>query len=1001
MTPFTSNNCDLHSIESQSVEVNDDHDPDNIIPEFLSRYYNIPQLKDLLSNNSDDSFSVFHCNTRSLSKHIDSLQDLLVTIDNQFSLIGISETKLNENSICNVDIPNYIFLRHDSPTSAGGVGLYIHNSIKFLPRNNLDLRIDNCENLWVEIELSRGQKNIIVGLIYRHPNADISQFSDALSTTLDEISNENKQVIILGDINIDLIKYESNHIISEYLDMLYSNFCFPVITQPTRITDHSETLIDHIYTNVLDKVLVPGICFADISDHFPIFLSIESTNFAKKSEMKTIRDFKNFCKDDYLNELSEVEWNLQGDVNSLCSGFLSTFTSIVNKHIPVKSISKQQRKLLRKPWITPGLLRSIKHKHSVYYHCFVKGNDVQKLRYKQYSNMLNRIKEQSKRQYYKNKIFNVKNNTKEIWRIINQIIKLKSKGSYVPDKIIKDGVEFQNSEDIANQFNLHFRDIGPSLASKLSPSSKPFTDYLSPLISSNSFFVNPTNPQEIHSLICSLDSSKASGPSGIPLSLIKIAASHICSPLSYIFNESLSSGTFPDALKLSKIIPLYKGGASYDLSNYRPISLLSPFSKILEKLMYKRLLTFLDLNDTLFKYQFGFRKKHSTSLALIEIIDHMLNALDKGLYVCGVFVDLSKAFDTVDHSILLSKLSTYGVRGVAWSWFKSYLISRPQYVDLKGVTSSVTHSKCGVPQGSILGPLLFLIYMNDIANCSEVLSFRLFADDTNIFMDGKNSTDIEQIINPELDKLANWLNANKLSLNLTKSKYMIISSSRKEKLECNLLLNNNPLDETNCIKYLGVYIDQNLTWSNQISIVSKKIAKNIGMISKLRHYVDLDTLRKVYFALVYPYLQYGAITWANTYKSRLTQLNVLNNKAVRLITFSHFQAHAPPLYKSLGILQLKDIVFIQIALFMYDYLNNHLPQAFQNYFMSSSETHSYETRYAGNLNYYLPNVNTNFGKFSLKFLGPKIWSCIDGNIKQSSRSFFVKKLKRDILDAYL
>jgi len=632
----------------------------------------------------------------------------------------------------------------------------------------------------------------------------------------------------------------------------------------------------------------------------------------------------------------------------------------------------------------------------LYYHNYVKGDNAQKEYYKKYSNKLNRVKEESKRMYYKNKIASTKNNTKETWNIINQIIKIKSKTSYTPDKIIKNDVEITQPQEIANHFNEHFRD-----SRNVPSASKHFTDYLRPNLSpSESFFINPTSPEEIHSLICSLDSNKSPGPFGIPIKLIKMAAPYICDPLCNIFNGSFSTGIVPDDLKLSKIIPLYKNESIYDLNNYRPISILSPFSKILEKIMYTRLLSFLDKNKTLYEYQFGFRKKHSTSLAILEIVDNLLHALDNGLFTCGVFIDFSKAFDTIDHNILLSKLAHYGVRGISHDWFRSYISNRLQFVEINGIRSNLIQLITGIPQGSNLGPLLFLLYVNDIANSSQLLSFRLFADDTNLFIEDKNITSLVQNTNHELEKFSEWIKVNKLSLNMKKSKFMIISSSRKKYFaNTDIRLNNTLMEKTDSIKYLGVLIDHHLTWGNHINMVCKKISKNIGIISKVRHYVDLETLKLIYYSLIYPYLQYGAITWGNTYKTRLNHLNVLNNKVIRIMTYSHYLTHCPPLYKELNILQLNDIVFIQIALFMYDYFNNNLPSAFHKYFTSVSEIHSHNTRFS-HLNFHASTVHTNFGKFSLTFQGPKIWRSINNKYKLLSRNLFTKSLKKDCLDSY-
>ena len=280
----------LPNIAFNSYITNDNEDPDNNLPLITSRYYKVNAFVELLQNNLSqknlNSFSVMHSNIRSLSKNLHLLKDFLIMTESKFSIIGISETKLNDNSVINIELPNYKFIKENSPTQAGGVGMYIHKTIDFKVRSDLNLNIEGCECLWIEILNMYDEKNPIVGVVYRHPHSSFVDFHEAMSQQLEKVSNEKRKLIIMGDINIDLIKYESHQPTSEYMDMLYSNLCFPVITQPTRITDYTRTLIDHMYTNALDKCITAGICLTDISDHFPIFLIIEEMKILDRSKKK-------------------------------------------------------------------------------------------------------------------------------------------------------------------------------------------------------------------------------------------------------------------------------------------------------------------------------------------------------------------------------------------------------------------------------------------------------------------------------------------------------------------------------------------------------------------------------------------------------------------------------------------------------------------------------------------------------------------------------------------
>ena len=307
--------------------------------------------------------------------------------------------------------------------------------------------------------------------------------------------------------------------------------------------------------------------------------------------------------------------------------------------------------------------------------------------------------------------------------------------------------------------------------------------------------------------------NKSTGPCSIPLKLLLIISDIIIIPLCYLINVSLDTGTYPDKLKIVKVIPIDKGGCTQDLNNFRPISLLSIFDKITEKILHLKLYRFLESNNILFQQQYGFRKNNSTAYALIQITEQIKESIDKGKFGCGIFIDLRKAFNTVNHEILLLKLEHYGIRGLILQWFKSYLSNRKQYVYLISSTASLRNITCGVPQGSILGPLLFLLYINDLPNISKILNFYLFADDTNIYYENDSLEVMEKVINAELKKPSLWLRINRLSLNIGKTNFVIFCPYNK-KLKCiiTLKIDKKAIAEKSHIKYLGIIIDSSLTW---------------------------------------------------------------------------------------------------------------------------------------------------------------------------------------------
>ena len=408
--------------------------------------------------------------------------------------------------------------------------------------------------------------------------------------------------------------------------------------------------------------------------------------------------------------------------------------------------------------------------------------------HKQFRNRVAIVLKESKAKYFHNYFIENSKNIKLLWTGIKSIISIKNSRVNVINKL-KDanGNLTTASATMATVFNDFFVNVADGVTKRIPTSPKFPLDYLQNE-NPHSSFIAPSAPYEVSDIIDSLKAGKSIGPNSIPIKLLKILSPHISDPLSLIINESFMSGVFPQKMHLAKIIPPFKKGCPMKVSNYRPISLLSVFSKISEKLMYKRLYNFLEVHKILYNLQFGFRASRSINHAFISLTESIKNTLENKNFGCGIFLDLQKAVDTVNHQILLNKLQHYGIRGTALQWFKSYLSSRSQYVSVNGHNSSHLSVTCGVPQGSVLGPLLFLLCINDLPNSSSKLSFYLFADDTNIYFESSSVKQLQKVVNKELKHVKKWLDANKLALNMNKTNFIIFHSPQ------------NSLDETATIK---------------------------------------------------------------------------------------------------------------------------------------------------------------------------------------------------------
>ncbi|XP_065675763.1 uncharacterized protein LOC136091972 [Hydra vulgaris] len=639
----------------------------------LNNYFTYQQN----NNDDDDDTNII----ASLVKHFDELTSLLSLINYEFSIVGITETKLKSDLLPTtpINLSGYVYEHTPTKTSFGG-----------------------C--------------------VYRHPNMDINEFIVSyLAILFEKLAVEkNKTIFIMGDFNIDLIKASSDNSISEYLNTIASNNFLPFISLPTRITNQSSTLIDNIFSNSTSKDIFSGNLTIRISDHLPQFLIYSSFNIRIINSRKSniiLRNFKKLNSEEFSNYYLEINWDKvikvsNSNTNKSYEDFFTTFNSLLDKHAPLKKLSNRGLTRSLKPWITSAILTSIKKRNNI----------------------------------FKN------NSLRATWKGIRTLLNIRSNDISYTSCISSNNTIINDPVKISEIFNSFFISIPEELQKNIYSSHTDFHKYLKTL-NSDSLFIKPTEKNEIISVILSLNDGKASGPNSIPTFILKLLANDISSVLAKLFNLSFTTGIFPNILKTASVKPIHKKDSKLDCNNYRPISLLSNISKILEKLMYSRIYHFLDNSKCLYGRQFGFRLKHSTSHSLISITETICGAIDSGSFACGVFIDLQKAFDTVDHKNLTEILYHYGIRGIANDWFLSYINNRNQFVSINGFQSTCKVINYGVPQGSVLGPLLFLIHIKDLPHSINNSIVHHFADDTNLLCINKSLAQLCKKVNSDLHYL--------------------------------------------------------------------------------------------------------------------------------------------------------------------------------------------------------------------------------------------------------
>ena len=712
------------------------------------------------------------------------------------------------------------------------------------------------------------------------------------------------------------------------------------------------------------------------------------------------------------------------DANALANDLRWRLDGCVERHAPLKKLPDKEVKRRLNPWMTNKILKIMAVRDRLFARKKREPENLTVLNaYKRVRNKVSNEIKKAKNTHYKKYFVSHCNNIKKTWEGIRKIINPGKQVGYGISQLNIKGKIIDDPKAIAAGINDFFVNVGPNTEKTVPKAGNITPQKFLRDRNRHELIVTHISEDEVLKIIQSLP-IKSTGPASMPLKLLKLVANIVTVPLCHLINISFSTGVFPDAWKVAKVIALHKGGPSDNVNNYRPISLLSIFDKIIEKIMHKRLSEFLDKYDILFINQFGFRKKSSTIHALLDITERIRKTMDNGKYGCGVFIDLKKAFDTVNHDILLLKLEHYGVRGNILNWFRSYLTERKQYVYFNGASSETLPLSCGVPQGSVLGPLLFLVYINDLPNISDKLKFFLFADDTNLYYESDDLLELERTMNHELKKLSLWLNVNRLALNISKTNFIIFRGYRKAcDHNVTLLLNKKAIEQKTYVKYLGVLIDEHLNWKEQISQITKKISRSVGIICKLRHCMDVSLLRTIYYSLVYSHLNYGIQVWGSACKTDLDKILILQKKAVRAMTGHRwYQTYgnpgpltpSDPLFKSLGILKIYDVYKLSVGKFIYSSLSHLSPPLFWSWFSINNEKATRSNTIISQINFFdvgttkqtltlhrKPYKKDTYGAKMIQVLGPVLWNEFPENVRDAdSKGIFKKNLIKFLLGNY-
>ena len=860
--------------------------------------YTILELNNMLPNiipTDSNLFSIlssFFLNIDGNFTNFDTLQVILKSISHSFSVIGLAETNIGPNECDPYIIPGYQSFyqnKREGKKSGTGVALYINESLN----GNIIEELSECSTdiESIIVKISNLDRPIYFGAVYRPHDSDISSFYNKLNKIFESLPKH--QTFIMGDYNIDLLNKKLDQ---DYEEIIITNSYSPVISTYTHDKPGCrKSCIDNILTNCSDDIILTGTLTDNINHHLPIFQFSDITTPAQNSKTKHTQYFE------YSNKnLSGLVNDLEHEIKQLSpstdfSKFTTLFESLLEKNCKLEKPKVTKRTVSNNPWITESIINSVEKKHELK-KAWIKsktkkcklGDPILREKFTSYQKVLRATIKQAKKSHTHSRFTDCKEDRKKTWNIINEL-RGKNKHKLKPLFTINNQ-KVTNRRVIANKFNSYFISIASKLNSEISDtpianqSLPSFQDFLNPT-NNRSFVIYDCDESEILGIISELVSGKASD---IPIKIIKRAA-HVISPiLSKYYNILMHAGIFPDVLKVGKITPVFKKGDSELLENYRPISTLPIFGKIFEKVIYTRLYSFFTSQNLLYDKQFGFRKSHSTGHALNHSVTHIINQTLQKNFVLGIFIDLSKAFDTIDHDSLIVKLDRYGVRGSANDLLKSYLSNRRQYTECFDVKSDTLKVEYGVPQGSVLGPLLFLIYINDIVNCSpHAGEFILFADDTNIFVSARSIDEAYKSANTVLESLTQYMITNKLHINMTKCSYILFKPKCKlndePSSDLHLIINNTVIKRVTHAKFLGVIIDEKLSWDQHIKDLKRKLYYALSTINRIKQNIPEHLYKDLYYTLFESNLTYCLPVWGGVSQSQLDKVHKVQKKMLRIL----------------------------------------------------------------------------------------------------------------------
>lgn len=932
---------------------------------------------------------ILYTNAQSLLAHKEELQHQIINIINP-AFVALSETRLTPDiDDCEVNMPGYSVVRCDGENrNAGGVMMYIRDDIKYevIAREKI---VSNCWCVAVEIKdlIYRG----IVLVVYHSPSASDGDFVRFIVDVVDLLVAKG-QCIMLGDFNIDLMAdmFYARKIINEMLNLGMKQY----VDKPTRITESSQTLIDLVFANTKVKCIVYD--KPRITDHLWVSVELNKSNIKEKYREFTSRDYSKFLIDDFLYKVEEkLERKGNLEVNERVEKFIQNMVAALDMVAPKKKF-KIPKVWEGKKWYTDDIRMATKTRDEAYAKAIYTGEEQDWLHFKTKRNIVVKIIRKKKKEYYEYMIDGNKNDPVLMWKTLKEVIRGEAIGSKEIDKIDFELVRNVDESNVANNFNLFYiqsiNNIIESIENNDNNNKEIIFMVKNRVIMENFELVNL---EKLEQIVMALPNKKGTDE-GISSDILKMTFHVIKYELLGIINDSLTKGVCPEGWKTATVIPIPKIEKPRKASDYRPINILPIYEKVLELIVKEQIEEFVQRNDIISEHQSGYRKYHSCESALQSVLDDWKLSTSEGKMIGVVFLDLKRAFETVDRKRLLVKLDQYGMKGKVLEWFRTYLNNRFQQVKFNNKWSKCLKTEYGVPQGSVLGPLLFTIYINDIVEvCPEEYNIKMFADDTLLYVNGECSEEIERKANTILNIVEKWMCANKLKMNVSKTKFMIVRSVRKEqrgniKLRC---YDGNVIERVDKIKHLGVIIDDRLQFKDHCDYMLKKIGKKTSFLNRIGNFISAYARCTVYKSIIAPHFEYCASLLVGVGETQLKKLQVAQNRAMRVVLQCNKYTKVEHMLQALQFMSVRQRLYYSVCIFIFKIVNNMAPVVLSNKIEIEVRECDRQTRQAENIR--LTLRKTRSAQKSLFYEGIKMYNSLPIEIRQREKLTSFRRLLKE------